>query len=55
MSANEEYKRMSRIKNSLRAIKIKEAKTLPIHMIKRDTHELLTINIRNNNIKFWII
>ena len=46
----EENKRRTRINNALRAIKIKEAKTLPIHMIKRDTHELLTINIRNNNI-----
>jgi hypothetical protein len=42
--------REKRIRNALRSIKRKEAKTLPIHMIKRDTHDLLKKNIDNNNL-----
>ena len=46
----ENSKRQSRIKNALRSIKRIEAKTLPIHMIKKDTHEALQKNINNNDI-----
>ena len=41
-------KRTIRQKNALRAETRREAKTLPIHMIKRDTHDLFKKNIENN-------
>lgn len=51
MSDSIEYqKKLYRIKNSLRSKQRKEVKILPLHMIKRDTHELLTTNIKNNEI-----
>jgi hypothetical protein len=43
-------KKRIRIKNALRSLKRVEAKTLPIHMIKRDTHKLLEKNVNNNKI-----
>ena len=46
----EESKRKLRLNNALRSIKRIEAKTLPIHMIKKDTHETLQKNINNNDI-----
>lgn len=48
--AIEYTKKSSRIKNASRAIKRREAKILPIHMIKRDTHLLLNTNIETNKL-----
>jgi len=46
----EASKKRIRIKNALRSLKRVEAKTLPIHMIKRNTHKLLEKNVNNNKI-----
>jgi hypothetical protein len=52
MSSEEKFitSQKKRILNASRVIKRLEAKTLPIHMIRRDTHELVTNTINNNKL-----